>query len=146
MKKLAPGDWVVVCDGHKALILENTGDELQPNLKMREQRQTDTPPTHVQGADRPGKVHQSTGSARSAVAQTDWHDQAEQLFIKSIAKRINDAATKGETTGVVLIAPPRALGVLRAALSPAVARLVHTEIDKDFVHLPIAEIEKRLRG
>ena len=27
------GEWVVVCDGAKALVLENTGDTKFPNLK-----------------------------------------------------------------------------------------------------------------
>jgi len=29
-------EWVVVCDGAKALVLENTGDAQDPNLKTRE--------------------------------------------------------------------------------------------------------------
>ena len=32
-------DWVVVCDGRKALILENLGDEKSPNLRMKEERE-----------------------------------------------------------------------------------------------------------
>ena len=31
--KLHPGEWVVVCDGAKALVLENVGDEKFPNLR-----------------------------------------------------------------------------------------------------------------
>ena len=34
--KIRSGDWVVVCDGAKALILENAGDGMHPNLKTRE--------------------------------------------------------------------------------------------------------------
>ena len=30
------GEWVVVCDGAKALVLENTGDAKFPNLKTVE--------------------------------------------------------------------------------------------------------------
>ena len=30
------GDWVVVCDGAKALVLENAGDAKFPNLKTLE--------------------------------------------------------------------------------------------------------------
>ena len=28
--KVSSGDWVVVCDGRKALILENIGDHISP--------------------------------------------------------------------------------------------------------------------
>jgi protein required for attachment to host cells len=31
--KLGAGDWVVVCDGRKAMILENMGDAQSPNLR-----------------------------------------------------------------------------------------------------------------
>ena len=34
--KIGQGEWVVVCDGAKALVLENAGDEKFPNLKTRE--------------------------------------------------------------------------------------------------------------
>ena len=86
------------------------------------------------------------GPARSAVGQTDWHDEAEHTFLKGIAKRINDAVVRGEAKGLVLIAPPRALGMLRPALSTAAGRLVRHQIDRDLVALPVGEIEKRLFG
>jgi hypothetical protein len=40
--------------------------------------------------------------------------------------------------------PPRALGVLRSAYSPALKGAVRAEIDKDLVAVPVHEIEKRL--
>jgi protein required for attachment to host cells len=32
------GDWIAVCDGTKAVILDNVGDELYPRLHVREVR------------------------------------------------------------------------------------------------------------
>jgi protein required for attachment to host cells len=34
------GEWVVVCDGRKALILENIGGQAFPNLHTKEIRET----------------------------------------------------------------------------------------------------------
>jgi protein required for attachment to host cells len=34
--KIRQGDWVIVCDGKKALVLVNIGDEKFLNLKTRE--------------------------------------------------------------------------------------------------------------
>ena len=141
---IGPGDWVVVCDGRKWLILENAGDERSPNLKTREERQVEDPPTHLQGTDKPGRTYQSTGAARSAIGQTDWHDEAERAFLKDLAKRINDAVSKRETNALILVAPPRALGMIRPELSPAVLKILRLEIDKDYVALPVYEIEKRI--
>jgi protein required for attachment to host cells len=142
--KIKAGDWVVVCDGRKALFLENQGDEKFPNLRVRETYEHDDAKTSDHGTDRPGRVHESAGPGRSAVEQTDWHDQAEQEFLKRIAARLDDAIGKSETGSLIIVAAPRALGVLRPAYSQAVAAAIAAEIDKDMVNMPVYEIEKRL--
>ena len=55
------GEWVVVCDGAKALVLENAGDAKFPNLKTVEVFEQKDLPTHVLGADKPGRTHSSVG-------------------------------------------------------------------------------------
>ena len=45
---------------------------------------------------------------------------------------------------LILVAPPRALGMIRPAYSPALRAAVRAEVDKDFVKLPVHEIEKHL--
>jgi protein required for attachment to host cells len=142
--KIKAGDWVVVCDGRKALFLENQGDEKFPNLRVRETYEHDDAKTSDHGTDRPGRVHESAGPGRSAVEQTDWHDQAEQEFLKRIAARLDEAIGKSETGALIIVAAPRALGVLRPAYSQAVAAAIAAEIDKDMVNMPVYEIEKRL--
>jgi protein required for attachment to host cells len=136
--KIGPGDWVVVCDGRKALILENEGDEEFPNLRMRD------PPTHAQGADVPGRVHQSFRATRSAVEQTDWHDIAERHFLREVVCQLDAALTSNLVKRIILVASPRALGMLRPAYSAALRRAISVEIDKDWVGLPIHEIEEKL--
>jgi protein required for attachment to host cells len=79
--KVEQGDWIVVCDGTKALILENIGDEKFPNLQTKEVFEQENLKTREQGTDAPGRSIQSVGSARSAMEQTDWHDQAERAFL-----------------------------------------------------------------
>jgi protein required for attachment to host cells len=51
-----------------------------------------------------------------------------------------------EAKSLILVAPPRALGVLRQALSTPLRSAVRGEIDKDLVKLPVYEIEKHLAG
>jgi protein required for attachment to host cells len=142
--KIGSGDWVVVCDGRKALILTNEGDEEFPNLRMREVREHDDASTHSQGADVPGRVHQSFNAGRSAVEQTDWHDIAERHFLTEVVRHLDAALTDSLVKKLALIAPPRALGMLRPTYSPALRRAISVEIDKDWVGLPIHEIEERL--
>jgi len=142
--KVHSGDWVVVCDGRKALILENRGDEKFPNLHTKEAFEHADLPTHVQGASAPGRVHQSMGTARSTVEQTDWHDEAERAFLHSLANKLDRALKIGETKALIIAAPPRALGMLRQIYTPLIRHALRSEIDKDFVKLPVYEIEKRL--
>ena len=137
-------EWVVVCDGAKALVLQNTGDAKFPNLKMREVYEQKDLPTHLLGADRPGRTHSSAGSGSSAVTQTDWHNQAEQAFLTQLAEKLDAAVTAGKMKSIILAASPRALGMIRPAYSHAVRAAVRAEVDKDLVKLPIHEIEKHL--
>ena len=142
--KVGTGDWVVVCDGRKALILENIGDRMFPNLHMKEVREHADQPTSAQGSDAPGKVHSSVGTARSAIEQTDWHDEAERAFLKALAERLHQAVTSGETRGLTMVASPRALGMIRADYTDAMRKVLHGEVHKDLVKLPVYEIEKQL--
>jgi protein required for attachment to host cells len=144
--RLGVDDWVVVCDGRRAMILENRGDAQSPNLRKKETYEHPDPPTHELGTDRPGRLSPSVGTARSAVGQTDWHDESERAFLKQLAHRLDAAVTSGEVSKLIIAASPRALGMLRPAFTPAVRHAVKSEIHKDYLKMPIAEIEKALVG
>jgi protein required for attachment to host cells len=144
--KIRQGDWVIVCDGKKALVLENAGDEKFLNLKTREVFDHPDLRTHELGTDAPGRSFSSVGNGRSAVEQTDWHTQEEEKFLRKLAGHLDAAVKAGEAKSLILVAPPRALGVLRQAYSHNLRDALHAEIDKDFVKLPVHEIEKHLVG
>jgi protein required for attachment to host cells len=142
--KIEQGEWIVVCDGAKALVLENVGDQVFPNLKTREVYEHDKARTRELGTDKPGRSHSSVGNGRSAVEQTDWQAEAERAFLVDLAGRLDAAVTSGETKRLVIVAPPRALGILRQVYSPALKNALRAEIDKDYVKMPVHEIEKHL--
>ncbi len=93
--KVGTGDWIVVCDGRKAFILENAGDKVFPNLKTKQVFEHADLSTRALGADAPGRTHQSMARGGSAVEQTDWHDEAERAFLVSLANRLDTAVTTG---------------------------------------------------
>lgn len=140
------GEWVVVCDGAKALILENAGDTKIPNLKTIRIFEQEDLPTRELGTERPGRTMSSVGHGRSAYQQTDWHDLAEEAFLQSLAQHLDAAVNAGKAKSLIIIAPPRALGVLRPAYSAALKNAVRAEVDKDFVKMPLHEIERHLSG
>jgi protein required for attachment to host cells len=86
------------------------------------------------------------GGGRSSIEQTDWHDESERAFLKALADRLDVAVTTGETTGLTMVASPRALGMIRPDYSVAVRKALRGELDKDLVKMPVHEIEKQLLG
>ena len=139
-------EWVVVCDGAKALVLHNTGDAKFPNLKTVTVYEQKDLATHELGADRPGRTHSSAGSGSSSVTQTDWHDQAERTFLVDLVKHLDTALAAGKVKSIIMVSSPRALGMIRPVYSHALRAAVRTEVPKDLVKLPIHEIEKHLTG
>jgi protein required for attachment to host cells len=142
--KIKQDEWVVVCDGTKALILQNAGDEMFPNLQTRDHFQQDDPPTRDQGSAPPGRIQQSVGHGSSAVEQTDWHLQAEEGFLEKLMKRLDQAVMAGRMKSLIIVAPPRALGIIRRHYSHALRGALRAEVDKDLVKMPVHEIEKHL--
>ena len=144
--KIARGEWVVVADGAKALVLENVGDAKFPNLKAKEVHNQPDLKTSEMGTDKPGRSFSSVGSGRSAVEQLDWHDQEEHRFLTELAARLDKAVLGGETSSLIVVAPPRAIGMLRKEFSPHVRKAIKAEVEKDYVKMPVDQIAKHLLG
>ena len=141
------GEWVVVCDGAKALVLENVGDEKFPNLKTLEVFEQKDLATHDLGAEKPGRAYSPAGhGVRGTIEQLDWHDQAERDFLVHLVKHLDTALAAGKVKSLIVVAPPRALGMIRPAYSHALKSAVRAEIDKDLVKHPVDRIEKQLTG
>lgn len=136
--------WVIVCDGAKALFLRNDGDAGLVNLTVVEHQSQPDEATRDLGSDRPGRVHQSHGASRSAMEETDWHEQAEAEFLKGVANKVEKLVESREIEAMILVAPPKALGILRAELASLPEGIIRAEIDKDLVKLTVSEIEKHL--
>ncbi len=128
--------WIVVADGAHARIFlnEGPGTGLMPALdhdffgnKLA---------SHEIGSDRPGVSFSSSGPGRHAMAPpTDPHEHAEHEFVKLVAKAIKDGLNAHAFEQLILVAPPKALGYLRAALDPQAAKLVKSELNKDLTNL-----------
>jgi protein required for attachment to host cells len=136
--------WVLVCDGAKALLLRNDGDATLLNLVLLKTLAEPAPATHELGSDKPGRTHESMGYARSAMEQTDWHAQAEAAFLRGVAGELDKAVRENGIKALVLVAPPKALGLLRKELTDSVQACVKAEIPKDLARLSTRDIEKHL--
>ncbi|MBB5751303.1 host attachment protein [Prosthecomicrobium pneumaticum] len=138
--------WVVVCDGAKALAFRNEGDSELVNLWPVDVMLQPNLPARALGTDRPGRSFQSHGAARSALADVDRHEEAEEAFLAAVAEAVDKAVAEHSVRDLILVAPPRALGVLRKHLAPTTKAIISAEIGKDLVHLSTYEIQKHLVG
>jgi len=149
MQKLkVPHDaFVIVSDGRKALFLRNVGDQRFPNLRTEQVFVDDNPPTHEQGADRPGRTFKrAKTNRRAAMEETDLHDRAERLFSQRIADEIDKLVHERQIAALVVAAPARALAELRRHFHADVQERIVAEIDKDLTNHTIFEIERHLVG
>ena len=140
------GDWILIGDGKKALMLHNEGDAHLLNLRRLSVQTQESPATREQGTDRPGRSFSSVGQRRSAYEASDWHEVEEARFAAEVAASINAAATNKSFKHLIVIAPPKTLGELRRELSPEAQKKITAEINKDLTKHSIPEIEKLLAG
>jgi protein required for attachment to host cells len=141
MKKLVRHARVLVTDGARAIILRNEGDAAHPELRTVRAYSQDNPPTHEQGADKPGRMNDSLGR-RSAMEAADYHRLAEDRFVGAIADIMDDDLKAGEYETIIVVAPPISLGEYRKAASPGVAKATLHELNKDLTKHSTADISK----
>ena len=136
--------WVLIGDGRKCLILHNQGDAEILDLRRVSVREAPSEPTHEQGTERTGRVHESHGVSRSSVEATDWHQLDEQHFAREMAETLGKAATAHAFRELIVVAPPKVLAELRRDFSKEVRERIVAEIDKDLTGHPLDRIEKLL--
>lgn len=74
----------------------------------------------------------------------DWHELEEHRFAEEIARGLAGLAGSGDLHAVVLVAPPKVLGDLRAAMPKTLRALVVGELSKDLTKHPVDQIERIL--
>jgi protein required for attachment to host cells len=135
---------VLVSDGRRARLLRNQGSPRNPELVMEQAIDRVNPPTREQGTDRPGRLHGSDGVSRSAIEQTDWHELEEKRFAADIAEMLYQLGHAGEFDELVVVAPPKMLGDLRAKFHQEVSQAVVAEVPRDLTNYSVPEISKLL--
>ncbi|MEJ8476395.1 host attachment family protein [Roseibium algae] len=142
--KIDHNTWVLVGDGEKALIFNNEGDDVFPNLQVIRHLEIENPKTSDQGTDAPGRNNSGPGHQKSAMEPTDWHTMEKHRFAKGMADMLYKAAHKGRFDKLVVAAPPMILGDLRKAFHKEVKDRVVAEVHKTLTGHPPLEIERIL--
>lgn len=108
----------------------------------------DFPDVDVGHADRPGRG--SAGPGEMALHGLDPHaterEQRRGRFAEHIVAWLARAWEDGGYDRLIVAAPPRFLGELRAALPPALAAALAADLAKDLVKLPLRELPAHFAG
>jgi len=84
-------------------------------------------------------------SSRAAMEPKTAPRRVEQIhFAQQLKDRLSDGLRHGAYSQLVLVAPPRFLGQLKAMLDPAVSKCVVRTVDKDYTKSNVAELVERL--
>jgi protein required for attachment to host cells len=138
---------VLVTDGRKSLFLRNHGDEQQIDLRTEAHDQRDDRKDRELKTDAPGAIGQSAGySGRVAYDEPDYHQLEEDRWVKDVADDLRARALRNDFEALAIIAPPKALGVLRKELHKEVEKRVVVTLNKEMTDRPIPQIEDLLVG
>ena len=137
---------VFVADGSKMLFLRNHGDENQIDLRTESHDERDDRKDREIKTDAPGTQSPRVGIGRDTMEETDFHQQEEDAWIKEAAEELKMRALRNDFDALAIIAPPKALGVLRKELHKEVERRVVLTLNKEMTGRPIPDIEELLVG
>lgn len=149
---------VLVADGRKMLFFRNHGDENQIDLRTeahdaRRDRKDRYYRTDAKGASAhsPGATGSAAGAigghaSRPAMEETDFQQQEEDRWIREAAEELKKRALRNDFNALAIVAPPRALGVLKKSLHKEVGRRLICSVNKEMSGRPVPDIEALLVG
>lgn len=140
----AGSTWFLLADGRRARVLVEPcrGAQLSEDWSMEI-----GPDELYDVQDRPPRAFESASPARHAMDKgRNLHEAEEEKFIKRVAERLTQAEKQKQFDHLAIAAPPRALGLLRNALSNAVQARVRAETPKDLVDENADNLRDRLRN
>ena len=132
---------VLVVDGRKMLFFRNQGDENQIDLRTEAHDEREDAYNRDIKTDAQGTASTSSGFGRPSMEETNFHQQDEDNWVKEAAEELKKRVLRNDFDHLCIIAPPKALGVLRKALHKEVEKRVVCTINKEMSGRPIPDIE-----
>jgi protein required for attachment to host cells len=148
--------WIIAADSSRARVLQVSGREqdlvevhsmVNPEARLKDRDlQTDAEP-RFNGHGGVGKA----GSGRTGGPGSDREtrgavEHGVEVFAKEIGRYLEQARTQHRYDELVVIAPPKFLGVLRKELDKEVEKLVADELPKDLSWLSTRELAPYLKS
>ena len=138
--------WVLIADGARARILENSGPGHGLAALDGMTFDGDHSATHDLVSDRQGRSFSSHGHGRSAIeAHTDPHRELKTKFAHHMADVLAERLEQHSYERLVIVAPPVTLGDLRKLLSDKVRATVVGEVAHDLTKIPNGEVAEHIK-
>ena len=137
---------VLVADGRKMLFFRNRGDENQIDLRTESHDARQDRKDRYFKTDAPGTEKQSFGFGRSTYEETDFHQLEENRWIKDAADELKARVLRGDFEALAIVAPPKALGVLKKCLHKEVQKRIVCAVNKEMSGRPVPDIEALLEN
>jgi protein required for attachment to host cells len=137
--------WVLVADGARARILENTG----PGKGLHQVEGLEFSNRDLGALELDSDQTSRTSTTEvdtSSAPRTQPVDHREAEFVKSIVQMLEKKAHGGAFDRLVIAAAPIALGDIRKSISPQVKKLVIAEINKDLTNIPTPQLNQHIDG
>lgn len=136
---------ILVADGEHLRVYLNEG----PNKGIQELRDyaqdRDIPESRQIASDEPGRSFDSGGEGRHAMEPpTDPKRHEKQEFHREIAEKIATDFKQQKFDRLVIVAPPRTLGDLRAEFEKSDAVDIHAEVNKNLIKSSEQELAEQL--
>ena len=96
--------------------------------------------------DAAGSSKQSFGYGRPALGETDFHQLEEDRWAQTAAESVNQRVLQNDFEQLVVIAPPKTLGLIRKKLHKEAERRLVCELPKEMTGRPIPDIEALIVG
>jgi protein required for attachment to host cells len=139
--------WILVAHEAGARVFENHGPgrglDLIEEVEHAAGRERDS----ELASDRPGRSFRknSADPRRASIPPSEGpHDRAVASFARELANKLRQARVQNQYRRLVLVAPPRFLGLLRSSLDDPTAQLVVGSLPKDLATTKEAELVKYL--
>ena len=137
---------VLVADGRKTLFFRNHGDENHIDLRTESHDARQDRKERYFRTDAPGTMKQSFGFGHSTYEETNFQQQEEDRWIKDAAEELKKRALRNDFDALAIVAPPKALGLLKKNLHKEVQRRIVCTVNKEMSGRPVPDIEALLAG
>jgi protein required for attachment to host cells len=136
--------WVVAAESSRARLF--SAPSLQGSLTEMDGMTHPESRLHTREliTDHLGRTNDSHGARHNIGTDYDPKQHEAELFAKEIASRVEEGRIAGKFSGLVLIASPEFLGMLRAALTDTTRQKIVKSIHKNLVLADLDSIRKNM--